>query len=441
MAGEYIQIKNIGRIKEAYVKLDGLNIITGKNDTGKSTIGKVIFSIVKAINRYKEDFQSNKEENIFKLVENLYFTLRRNIATSQEFVDMKILFFPPDFMEEIRQLIDNNYNDEIINNVLEKRRKFIEINIEKEKQEEYYKIIDKINSILSEKGYRSEQIIDALNKAFVSEFRSELLPKNAKNKNSEIGYYSVNKIFEAVIEKNIVRKLSLTDEILFKDVTYVESPVYLQLAGIIDNADTLFDIDLDKDRRLVRNKPQTSLHIKDLINKLKLSKYFPDFQTENIELLSRITQIIEGRFFYDDEQSEFKFEKQGSSTIQAINTASGVKAFGIIQLLLEANTLDERSLLIIDEPENHLHPEWQIKYADIITELVRENISVIINSHNPYMIQALNYFVKKKDLKNYTKYYLTEKDNDLQLVNFKDITNDVDSVFRLLAEPINKIMW
>jgi predicted ATPase len=45
-----INIKNIGNLPKAKIILDGLTIIAGENDTGKSTIGKIIFSIINAHN-------------------------------------------------------------------------------------------------------------------------------------------------------------------------------------------------------------------------------------------------------------------------------------------------------------------------------------------------------------------------------------------------------
>ncbi|MBA5249383.1 MAG: ABC transporter ATP-binding protein, partial [Gammaproteobacteria bacterium] len=44
-----LTIKNIGTIKEAEIELSGLTVIAGENDSGKSTVGKLMFSIVKAI--------------------------------------------------------------------------------------------------------------------------------------------------------------------------------------------------------------------------------------------------------------------------------------------------------------------------------------------------------------------------------------------------------
>ena len=39
-----LKIKNFGVIKNADIKVDGITVITGNNNTGKSTIGKVFFT-------------------------------------------------------------------------------------------------------------------------------------------------------------------------------------------------------------------------------------------------------------------------------------------------------------------------------------------------------------------------------------------------------------
>jgi len=45
-----LELKNIGMIKEANVKIDGLTVIAGENDTGKSTVGKRLQSYIRYTN-------------------------------------------------------------------------------------------------------------------------------------------------------------------------------------------------------------------------------------------------------------------------------------------------------------------------------------------------------------------------------------------------------
>lgn len=39
-----IKIDNFAKIKHADILIDGITVITGENNTGKSTVGKVLYS-------------------------------------------------------------------------------------------------------------------------------------------------------------------------------------------------------------------------------------------------------------------------------------------------------------------------------------------------------------------------------------------------------------
>ncbi len=442
MNGEFLKIENVGCIKDAYIKLDGLNVVAGKNDTGKSTVGKVLFSIVKGISRHREDFQSNKEQEVRVLIEKIYYKLRRELDTRKAFEEIKFFFYPPTFFKEIQHLLNENPSKESVDLLMSERIEYFRKNLSSSDQEEYIGLIESIIEILNSSDTKKDQIKQALDKAFFSEFYNELTPKRTPKKESRISYHSLGKIFELVFKHNRITSIDLQDELLFQDVTYVESPVYLQLASLIKNAETRFDFNMEKSGRLSRNRPKVSFHIKDLMNKLEQSMYYADSLFENNgDLLSSLAAIVDGEFKYDEKVSEFKFHRNHKMTVNAVNTASGIKSFGMIQLLIQANSLNERSMLIVDEPENHLHPEWQVKYADIITELVKRDISVLVNSHSPYMIQALSYFAEKKDIKDKTSFFLTKRIGASQMTTFENVTEDLEKVFKTLAEPINRIMW
>lgn len=80
-----IKLENIGIIKNSSIQLDGLTVITGQNNSGKTTVGKVIYSLVDSVSdlpskakidrqmyiaKVLDDVQDNFE--IFRLTPNVY---------------------------------------------------------------------------------------------------------------------------------------------------------------------------------------------------------------------------------------------------------------------------------------------------------------------------------------------------------------------------------
>lgn len=49
-----LHIENIARIGKADVDIDGITIIAGSNNTGKSTVGKVLFAMFETFYRLDE---------------------------------------------------------------------------------------------------------------------------------------------------------------------------------------------------------------------------------------------------------------------------------------------------------------------------------------------------------------------------------------------------
>ncbi len=454
--GETIKITNIGKIEKANIKLDGLTIIAGKNNTGKSTIGKLLFSIVKAISRYEQDLNENKKQRLLKKIEKLYFIIRRlrHFARNEDVVEQ---FHPKKFFLQVEYLINENENDlfSVSSNSVENeveaifKYKYELVNgfqLRKEEKQKAIKILDEISQLLLTKEDKDKQIKRALNKVLYSEFYSEITPKGT-DKTSKVEYLSgSNTILDFKISKNKVTTLELNDDLVFDDVIFIESPLLLQMFDLIRSADTLFENE-NIDR--IRRNPKLPLHIKDLIVKIENAKYFSDnlFEKglEQIDILIKISNIINGGYTFEEKDRDFIFsQKVGTKKnvkIKPTNTASGVKSFGIIQLLIQANVLDDRSLLVIDEPENHLHPDWQIKYAKMIIELIKNDISVIISSHSPYMIQALKYFSEKEGIKEKSNFYLAEFNENNLYTNITDVTKDLNRIFSKLAKPLKELVW
>ena len=136
-------------------------------------------------------------------------------------------------------------------------------------------------------------------------------------------------------------------------------------------------------------------------------------------------------------QEYYAKRKETSGLIKIPNLSTGIKSFLIIRRLIENGSLKEKDVLILDEPEIHLHPEWQLIYAELIVLIQKVfDLTVFITSHSPYFIEAIEIFTKKHNTQTTTNFYLTNKEN-------KDITIDkvetTEKIFQLLASPFQHL--
>ena len=67
-----ISLRNVNKIKEGIINLDGLTVIAGVNDSGKSTVGKMLFSLVKAIYNAKHYDENRRTRDLSQQVSALY---------------------------------------------------------------------------------------------------------------------------------------------------------------------------------------------------------------------------------------------------------------------------------------------------------------------------------------------------------------------------------
>ena len=69
-----LYLKNIGKIADATIEVKGITVIGGENNTGKSTVGKSLFSV---FNSFYEIQQQIREERLLS-IENVLQLIYRN---------------------------------------------------------------------------------------------------------------------------------------------------------------------------------------------------------------------------------------------------------------------------------------------------------------------------------------------------------------------------
>lgn len=121
--------------------------------------------------------------------------------------------------------------------------------------------------------------------------------------------------------------------------------------------------------------------------------------------------------------------------------ATGIKSFSILQLLLKNGFLQKDTLLIIDEPEAHLHPQWIVEYARMIVMLHKEiGVKFFIASHSTDMVSAIRYIAAKQEIQDSLNFYLAEDSEDSPYrYTYRDLGLDIDPIFKSFNKSFDKI--
>ena len=176
-------------------------------------------------------------------------------------------------------------------------------------------------------------------------------------------------------------------------------------------------------------------YLSELLNKRRLDLLYmleharaggQAYINERLEkLLSGDLLVRDGRFYYS---------KNDGLSMQ--NTSSGLKMFLILQGLFKNGWLGANSILIFDEPEVHLHPEWQLIFAKVCMDILKAfDLRILVNTHSPYLVNAFEVYAANEGLG--ARFYLTENSEDF--ADIVDVTTDIDRIYKELAQPFSKL--
>lgn len=155
----------------------------------------------------------------------------------------------------------------------------------------------------------------------------------------------------------------------------------------------------------------------------------------------RLEDILEGKIFYSEEDEELMISGRGYKKPLPIKALSmGLKAFALLRWMLERGVLAEKDVLVLDEPENHLHPRWQIIYAEIIVMLQQSfDLKVLLTTHSPYFLEALQLFAKKYHIDERLTAYQPKLDEDGLSSVIEGTVDDNAELYRRFTEPLREL--
>lgn len=423
------RIENIAKIKSADVKLNGLTVIAGENGSGKSTVGKMLFSVIQVLKSTQSDNTHKQSTFLQKHIDNLYTRLSsQSLQRSSCWEDM------PRSYQLRRQLLDGSVSIGQLKNMVGRILADVHHNLTPRTKANIETDLKNISICVNNFNNRAAVQSASIQSMIESEFMNKVCSIGSDN--AHVLFDDSDGTESAFIRFSItndtVNMVETDGKEFLQDATYVESPLYLHMLDSLIMSGQYIEVE---SRPSFRGMIPT--HIKDFVEKMIFSKSSLDM-FDDYSLMKNIEDRIEGTFNFDEETRKLYYYSNGNR-YSPINTASGTKTFGVLQLLLQSHAIGPNRILMWDEPENHLHPEWQVAFAEVLLQLVAQGIPILISTHSPYFIQAIRYYASMNGIENSVNYYFAEEGED-GLSTLEDVTHDLNKVFVKLSQPLTKIM-
>ncbi len=111
---------------------------------------------------------------------------------------------------------------------------------------------------------------------------------------------------------------------------------------------------------------------------------------ENMELIEELSLIQHLQKLDLLSSASLLFKKSAGTLINSENLSSGEFHFLTTMISIQAS-LKENTLILIDEPDTSLHPNWQIKYINKLKELFQKwnSTHFIIATHSHFIVSDL----------------------------------------------------
>ena len=422
-----LSVKNFGPINDAEINISPLTIFVGKNSSGKSFLSSLIHSLSNPFNHNTHRFPAHSLNYLIKnnpeLLKDFEDKFKDYLKLKPSFTDEAFSYPLNDFIK----LIDEGFG-----------KCYIKL-IENELKNNWKTNINNLNRM---KQYPFELKYNEI--TFVNENGKLIIP-NFSNK--------IRKLFKAINFINPIGvKISIDEKHIHINLDY---SLWMKIYGddeTISLAQLIYV--------LVVNK---------LINKLQINSYyipvdgrifkdFNSFMADNFngaidsstiekEFLTNLLKVNEATpegYFYNlaceleneinkgeiqikngDLKDEIVFIDYKNNMEFDLNLVSSSVHELIPIIIYLKYYLNKGDILIIEEIENHLHPENQLILVKYLVKALNQGLNIILTTHSDYILEKFNNLIQlgncNKEVFNHLNYdesYILDYKN-VSIYNFK----------------------
>lgn len=425
-----IGIENF-RVFKNYTEFDfkPITIITGPNNSGKSSLIKFLLLVKDNIKKSLFDYEYNPnyetdekghymmgytvekrkidfrsyEHNLSSLSlvlndknkpiifrfkkddgKNFYREFKIDNATGKNITDIKLITINNEIIIDATK--DNTYVDlklfiEYILNeedfsrlsINEQQNRYFTTNLTKEYKDNLIESINKWRTKNTDK-------IDISSSKILEIFGDHLYPDHNMNDNM-VGINALVFIVDVLINGNTERKIKNTLDYRDNVIVYRE---LLQMDNYMQFCNRLNYLPIAKGQKRFYTERDTDV-IKLLIQKTDLQP----LNTRNKVFMNKwINEFSIGEkleYEYNEKKGVYFIEIDGLSLLEY-----GYGFTQLIAIILNITTTKSNDILILEEPEANLHPNFQSKLAELFVDAYKElGIHFIIETHSEYLIRKM----------------------------------------------------
>ena len=435
-----LALKDVRAVKEAEIDLNGITVLSGENGCGKTTIAKLLYVFLKTSVNYNsvvfDLFSSNlsfpssllsdfiprkKKDDLFSDAdESDLFDIRESIPHISDSTSFET-YISDVFLPKLR-LIKQKYEEQeyfLTNIAFSRLVQLYERRVEKTNAKNVIELLNDyetyVLSLLQEiSNLRKTHSLNIFSSQITKYFNEDTTKWN----------YTFKEFDSNLIEK---KSKSVILQKSFSDVIYIDVP-------------TVFDSDFYRPSSRFYRPSSRNFVILDLQDMLVNARE----SIENDLISSAIEDSLKGKISRNDNMFSkiFVYTAKNGQTIPLSQAASGLKCFAVLERLYANGCLREDSMLIVDEPEVHLHPRWIVEYARVLVLIQKYlHTTILIASHNPDMISAIKYISEKESISDSLAFYIAEEiDSDgFGKYKFKNLGTDIEDIFSSFNIALDRI--
>lgn len=136
------------------------------------------------------------------------------------------------------------------------------------------------------------------------------------------------------------------------------------------------------------------------------------------QLLAKLEKAVDGKVIT---RGEYFFLKGPQGELEFTLLAEGMRKLALIWLLIQNGTLLQGSVLFWDEPEANLNPKLMEQLVDVMLELQRNGVQIILTTHNNILLRYIDLKKKKADSVEFLN--LIKGKNGIKPVTSKSLSN------------------